>query len=162
MHSRAAELIEHLRLTPHPEGGYFREIYRSAGVVQQPAERQARNALTEIYFLLTEDDCSRWHQVALDEVWHYYEGADLELFWIEKDGSVCHHRRLGVMEAERRRPVAVVPAGCWQGARTTGPYTLVGCTVAPGFMFADFRLLRNSPDEAAVIRERFADLVDLI
>lgn len=160
MHPRALELIELLELTPHPEGGYFREIFRSSGTVRMPGKRKERSALTEIYFLLTADDVSRWHQVDLDEVWHFYEGAPLSVFWFKNKEKPCNHCLLGTV-GEERRPVTVVPAGCWQGARTTGAYTLVGCSVAPGFEFADFRLLRDTPREMDLIKRCFPELADL-
>ncbi len=161
MKSRASELIDLLDLKPHPEGGYFCEVFRSTLSVQVPVSRKERWAMTEIYFLLTADEYSCWHQVDWDEVFHYYEGAALELFWIERDNRK-HNRCLVGETGEVSRPLGVVPAGCWQGARTTGEYTLVGCTVAPGFEFADFRLLRECPEEARTIRERFPDLAMLV
>jgi hypothetical protein len=161
MHPRALELINLLKLAPHPEGGYFREIFRSSDMVQVSGEMQQRNALTEIYFLLTSDGASRWHQVGLDEVWHFYEGAPLALFWLDIGERKCNRHRLGEA-GKTSRPVAVVPANCWQCARTTGAYTLVGCSVAPGFEFTDFRLLRESQEAADVIRKRFPDLAGLV
>ncbi len=161
MEPKAAELIEKLELQPHPEGGYYREVFRSAAAVAPADEREARSALTSIYFLLVPGQHSRWHQVRSDEIWHFYEGAPLELFWIDKSGGRFEQRLLGPA-AESRRPVAVVPAGCWQAARTTGPYTLLGCTMGPGFEFADFRMLKDVPDQAARITERFPHLAALL
>jgi hypothetical protein len=161
MNERAVELIKLLGLKPHPEGGYFREVFRSSLLVRELGSGKERNAVTEIYFLLTAAEHSCWHKVAWDETFHYYEGAALDLFWIEKDGFGHSHRLLGQV-GEMRRPLEVVPAGCWQAARTTGTYTLVGCTVAPGFDFADFRLLRESPEEARVIREKCPELAVLL
>ena len=160
-HSRALELIRLLDLKPHPEGGFFAEIFRSPRIVQVPGKAEDRRALTGIYFLLTADGCSRWHQVASDEVWHFYEGAELELFWIEPDGEKCNRCRVGEV-GEATRPVAVVPAGCWQAARTTGDYTLVGCTVAPGFEFSDFQMLKQDPEAAQQICARFPELSMLL
>src|ERR1044071_8201553 len=88
MHRRARELIGELHLEPHPEGGYFREIFRSAFKVQPLDDRSARSALTTIYFLLLKGQHSRWHRVASDEAWHFYAGDPLELYWIEGRGSV--------------------------------------------------------------------------
>ena len=157
MNSRASELISLLGLEPHLEGGYFREVFRSSGLVELPDDRGERRALTTIYFLLPAGEYSCWHQVGLDEVWHYYEGAALELFWIEPAAKQCNRCLVGEV-GEISRPVAVVPAGCWQAARTTGEYTLVGCTVGPGFEYKDFRLLRESPEEEKKMRQRFPEL----
>jgi uncharacterized protein len=161
MNPRASELIDLLELKPHPEGGYFREVFRSSRLVRDLNSGKERNAATGIYFLLTADDCSRWHRVDWDETFHYYEGAALELFWIEK-GNKKYCRQIVGEIGEAGGPVAIVPAGCWQGARTSGEYTLVGCTVAPGFEFADFRLLRDNPEETRTIKECFPELAMLV
>ncbi len=161
MNKRAAELIERLRLEPHPEGGYFREVFRSPHVLQTGDKRQERKAVTTIYYLLTKGEHSSWHLVTSDEVWHYYEGDPLELFWIEPGAKEHNHHLLGQVEASSR-PVTVIPAGCWQAAKTTGEYTLTGCTVGPGFEYEDFRLLRGHQEEERMIRERFSELAVFI
>ena len=148
MDARARALIERLRLEPHPEGGYFREIHRSAGTVRPEDDRPARAAVTSIYFLLAAGQHSRWHRVRSDEVWHFYEGDPLEL--LAGRPSLDRVERLVVSApAGPGEPVHVVPAGWWQAARPLGAYSLVGCTVAPGFEFADFRFLR---DDAEALR----------
>lgn len=139
MHPRVAELIRELELEPHPEGGYFREVFRSSHEVQPLDHRPPRSALTTIYFLLARGQHSRWHRVASDEVWHFYEGDPLDLFWIDSEHMV-HHETLATNGRESR-PVCIVPAGAWQAARPTGDYTLVGCTVGPGFHYEDFEML---------------------
>jgi uncharacterized protein len=152
MDSRAAELIASLRLAPHPEGGYFREIHRSSTLVTPSDGRGERSALTTIYFLLTGEDVSRWHRVASDEVWHHYEGARLELFTADPAFDTIAPHVLGPT-GDRSQPVHTVAADDWQAARSTGGFTLVGCTVGPGFEFADFRMLRDRPaDVAAAVR----------
>jgi predicted cupin superfamily sugar epimerase len=156
MDPRAAQLIDRLGLTPHPEGGHFGEIYRSSSRVQPQDSRPARSALTTIYFLLVAGEVSRWHQVASDEVWHHYEGAPLELLSADAAFDTIARRVLGTVD-DVVRPVHVVPAGEWQAARTTGAYTLVGCTVGPGFDFEDFRLLDAQSAEADSIRRRHPD-----
>ena len=158
---RASELIRLLRLEPHPEGGYYREVFRSPHFVQLPDDGGERRALTTIYFLLVAGECSCWHRVGWDEAWHYYEGARLELFWIER-GAKEYNRRLVGEVGGLSRPVAVVPGGCWQAARTTGEYTLVGCTVGPGFEYEDFRLLREIAEEEGEIRSRFPELAEFV
>ena len=142
MHPRATELIEALGLAPHPEGGFYREIFRSTSRVQPADERQNRDAATTIYFLLVEGTHSRWHRVLSDEVWHRYEGGPLELLIAPPDADRVRRVVLGPA-VESGGPVHVVPAGWWQAARPLGAYVLVGCTVAPGFVFEDFSFLRN-------------------
>jgi len=147
MESRATQLIERLGLTPHPEGGYYRELFRS-GVTVNPADgRGRRTALTTIYFLLPADAISRWHRVQSDEVWHYYEGAPLELLLMPANNPTVERAVLGPCNGSQA-PVYWVPAGWWQAARSLGEYTLVGCTVGPGFEYIDFELLADSPELA--------------
>ncbi len=160
MHPRAAELVGLLRLVPHPEGGLYRELFRSARQVT-PDGRGPRSALTTIYYLLPEGQLSRWHRVHSDEVWHFVEGEPLELLsWDPTSGSVTR-RVLGPI-GPGRYAVGVVPAGTWQAARPLGGYTLVGCSVGPGFDFADFSLLSHSLAEAALLRTLHPDLAPLI
>lgn len=139
MHPRAEELIRTLKLEPHPEGGYFREVFRSTARVQPLDGRPERSALTTIYFLLAAGQHSRWHRVASDEVWHFYEGDPLDLLWAPSTKGPIHQTILGPV-AQASGPVHTVPAGFWQAARPRGAYTLVGCTVGPGFDFADFEM----------------------
>ncbi|HEX2092878.1 MAG TPA: cupin domain-containing protein [Longimicrobiaceae bacterium] len=160
MHPRADELLRLLELTPHPEGGHFREVFRSHLTVV-PDCRDPRSALTTIYFLLARGERSRWHRVLSDEAWHFYEGDPLELLWLDPSGTRCHRERLGPVR-EGCQPVRVVPAGCWQAARPTGEFTLVGCTVGPGFEFEDFALLDAYPEVAEWIRRDFPELAELI
>jgi predicted cupin superfamily sugar epimerase len=162
MHHRASELIATLALRPHPEGGFFREIFRSVAQVEPEDGRGSRAALTTIYFLLPEGSVSRWHQVASDEVWHLYEGGPLELLDLSSEGLDLVHHRLSPLGTEAGSPVCTIRAGNWQAARPLGPYALVGCTVGPGFDFADFRLLATNPDLAADIRAKWPELADLI
>jgi hypothetical protein len=131
--AEADRLIELLDLKPHPEGGHFRETFRDCG----PAGRdgnETRAHSTAIYFLLRCGEVSRWHRVDAAEVWHFYRGAPLELR-IGKESYV-----LGPDIDEAQAPQLVVPPNVWQAAKSLGDYTLVGCTVAPGFDFAHFEL----------------------
>lgn len=135
MRSEADKLIELLALNPHPEGGYFRETFRDCG--QAPAGRdgnRGRAYSTAIYFLLKAGEVSRWHRVDAAEIWHFYRGAPLEL----RIGTQVFI--LGADIDEAQVPQIVVPAGAWQAARSLGDYTLVGCTVAPGFDLEHFEL----------------------
>ena len=141
MHERVRELISELGLQPHPEGGLFCEIHRSGEQVQR-ADGVLRAAVTTIFFLLPAGVVSRWHRVAADEIWHHYEGAPLELGVLAPEAATPSLLRLGPVGRETL-PVRVVPAHAWQNARSLGDYTLVGCTVAPGFEFADFCMLAD-------------------
>jgi hypothetical protein len=161
MHPRAAELARELDLQPHPEGGRFRETFRSHLRVRPDRAPADRSALTTIYFLLAAGEQSRWHRVTADEAWHFYEGDPLELLWLDPGGDRCHRVLLGPV-GEGREPVHVVPAGCWQAARPTGAFALVGCTVGPGFEFEDFAMLDAHPEVAERIRRGFPDLAGLI
>lgn len=133
----ADEIVGLLQLTPHPEGGFYRETFRDG------AGGQDRAASTAIYFLLTGGKPSRWHRVDAAEGWHHYAGAPLELL-IEQDGVRRVHL-LGADLAQGQRPQAIVPAHAWQAARSLGDWTLVGCTVAPGFEFAHFEVIDGEP-----------------
>jgi len=124
--AEADELIRKLGLQPHPEGGHFRETFRDGN--------SGRAHSTAIYFLLKSGEASRWHRVDVSEVWHFHAGAPLAL----KIGKA--EVILGLDIANGQFPQHVVPAGEWQMARSLGDYTLVGCTVAPGFEFSKFEL----------------------
>jgi predicted cupin superfamily sugar epimerase len=162
MHARAAHLVQLLRLEPHPEGGFFRQLFRSSEAVTPADGRGTRTALTTIYFLLPGNDVSRWHRVASDEVWHFYEGAPLEIWTATPDFSDLSVTRLGTVAAGDAAPVTVVRAGWWQAARPTGDYTLVGCTVAPGFEFDDFVLARDRDSWATALRTRYPESAELL
>ncbi len=127
--SDADGLIDRLELRPHPEGGHFRETFRD--------ENSGRAHSTAIYFLLKAGEASRWHRIDAAEIWHFYRGAPLELK-IGKEIKI-----LGPDIAEGQLPQLVVPPGEWQAARSLGDYTLVGCTVAPGFEFSKFELAQD-------------------
>lgn len=151
MDARADDLVRSLGLAPHPEGGFYREIWRSAARVAPVDRRGERAALTSIYFLLPAGSVSRWHRVRSDELWHHCEGAPLELWLAQPDTFELRTLRLGPLDGEQA-PVHGVPAGAWQAARSTGAYTLVSCSVGPGFEFADFELLADHPELAETLR----------
>ena len=161
MEPRASELIDALGLVPHPEGGYYREIYRSVDQVNPPDGRGPRAVLTTIYFLLAAGEQSRWHQVDSDEVWHLYEGGPLELLEMDASGGDLVQRQLTRVGADGA-PVHTVAARNWQAARSLGSYTLVGCTVAPGFDFNDFRMLADDRALSAKVREEWPEVASLI
>jgi predicted cupin superfamily sugar epimerase len=129
----ADEVIAILGLSPHPEGGCFRETFRDA-----TATEGQRAASTAIYFLLRAGEISRWHSVDAAEAWHWYAGAPLELHVVHEGTRTKH--RLGTDLTAGERPQAVVPPHAWQQARSLGAWTLVGCTVAPAFQFEGFEM----------------------
>jgi predicted cupin superfamily sugar epimerase len=130
----AAQIVDRLGMRRHPEGGWYAETFRDT-----PAEGGRANS-TAIYFLLEQGDVSAWHRVRdAVEVWHFYAGAPLELAIFDQAAG-RHSHRLGPDLAAGERPQAVVPANAWQMAKSLGDWTLVGCTVAPGFEFSSFEL----------------------
>lgn len=161
MADRASTLVATLGLIPHPEGGYYGELYRSDTMVHPSDGRGPRAALTTIYFLLPAGAVSRWHRVQSDEVWHFYEGAPLDLWMLSPEEDQLRQCQLGPLE-EPQRPVWTVPAGWWQAARSRGSYSLVGCTVGPGFDFRDFVLAGDRPSAAAAFRASHPALAELL
>lgn len=129
----AAEVIALLGLAAHPEGGWYRETFRD------PREVDGRSVATAIYYLLDVGDVSEWHRVDAAEIWHWHAGAPL-VITMSPDGHDASAHHLGPELAAGQRPQLVVPAGHWQTATSLGAWTLVGCTVAPGFDFAGFEL----------------------
>lgn len=128
----AADIIKKLDLKPHPEGGHYRETFRDAHEVN------GRAASTAILFLLARGERSHWHRVDAVEIWHWHAGAPLKLSIV--DGSKEEIIRLGGDIHADEIPQVIVPARAWQAAESTGDWTLVGCTVAPGFSFDGFEL----------------------
>jgi uncharacterized protein len=132
----AADIVRLLELTPHPEGGHFRETFRDTRMVG------GRAASTAIYYLLARGERSHWHRVDAAEAWHWHAGAPMMLQVSGSGGKSSI--RLGPDLAAGERPQAIVPAGAWQAAESLGDWSLVGCTVAPGFEFAGFELAPHS------------------
>jgi hypothetical protein len=130
----AADIISRLELRPHPEGGHYRERFRDKRV-----DANGRSYCTAIYFLLARGERSHWHRIDAVEIWHYYAGSPLTL-QIANEGCAPHTVRMGPDVIAGDRPQAIVPELAWQTAETTGDWTLVGCTVSPGFEFAKFEL----------------------
>ena len=132
MQMTAAEIVKMLGMERHPEGGWFVETFRDA------AGSNGRSFGTAIYYLLEAGERSHWHRVDAAEIWHFYAGAPLALS-ISDGKSVARHV-LGSALGAGERPQVIVPAGAWQSAESTGAWTLVGCTVAPGFEFSGFEM----------------------
>ena len=156
-------LVETLELVPHPEGGFFRETYRSSGTILKDLLGEQykgdRNFCTCIYFLLTSDSFSAFHKIRQDEIWHFYQGAPIELHQIAPSG---HYSKsvVGNNITAGHMPQLVVPGGNWFAAGIPEPYSyaLVGCTVAPGFDFQDFiladrnTLIAQFPEHSEIIK----------
>ena len=160
----ASEVVEKLGLRPHPEGGYFREVFRAQTRVTHPGippgEEAVRCGGSLIYFLIEQGDFSAFHRVRwTDEIWHFYAGGPVDLHTIDAAGSQRISRIHDSLA--QSEPVCVVAAGCWQAARLAddSAWALCGCTVAPGFEFADFEmppratLLEWYPQHAKILRE---------
>ncbi|HTB77627.1 MAG TPA: cupin domain-containing protein [Polyangiaceae bacterium] len=155
MNDDARAVVAALGLAAHPEGGFFRETFRASLAVGAP--QGPRAASTAIYFLLPAGSFSALHRVRSDEVWHHYDGDPIELYTLGDDGE-ARVVRLGSDLARGDRPQVVVPAGIWQAAVPVGKrYSLCGCTVAPGFDFADFEM----PSRAELLA-RFPSVRELV
>ena len=129
----AADIVARLGLKPHPEGGHYRETFHDVRV-----DADGRSRSTAIYFLLARGERSHWHRIDAVEVWHYYAGSALTLRIADDKGQRCV--KLGADLAADEEPQVIVPAHAWQAAESNGDWTLVGCTVAPGFEFSKFEL----------------------
>ena len=164
MKKKAEEVVALLDLQPHPEGGFFKEVYRSAEFIPESVldskYEGSRNAATSVYFLLTSKSFSAFHRIHQDEIWHFYQGSALELHIITPAGEHSV-KRVGNDILQGDIPQVVVPGGQWFGARVIEPdsYSLVGCSVSPGFDFRDFELakrhqmLQQFPKHEAVIKD---------
>jgi predicted cupin superfamily sugar epimerase len=133
---RAEEVIALLELERHPEGGWYRQTFAD------PGPEGARQLSTAIYYLLEGDDLSAWHCVDAAEVWHWHAGAPLKLR-LSHEGKVIDEYILGPDLKGNERPQVIVPRQCWQTAKSLGAWTLVGCTVAPGFRFSGFEMAES-------------------
>ncbi|MCF7803980.1 MAG: cupin domain-containing protein [Candidatus Marinimicrobia bacterium] len=168
MKKTAEDWIEHLDLEPHPEGGFYKEVYRAEETISEDAlpDRYSgeRNFGTSIYYLLRSEDISHLHRLKTDEVWHFYAGSRLNMHLINDEGD---HQQilLGNNPVEGEQLQIVIPHGAWFGSIVDQPdsYTLVACTLAPGFDFADFELgerkelLREYPEHKKIIRDLTID-----
>lgn len=155
IHPEAQQWIEQLGLEPHPEGGYFRETYRSAHTL----EKEDRQLMTSIYFLLTDRSVSRFHRITADECWYFHAGTPIIVHTLDHEGH--HEFVLGNHIEQGQRPYYLVPGGTIFGSSVLGEngYALVSCAVAPGFDFRDFELfdtdslLEEFPEHEAIIRK---------
>jgi predicted cupin superfamily sugar epimerase len=147
MHPRARELLESLRLEPHPEGGHYRRIWTSAHCVESSDRRGPRAAMSAIHFLLDTEEVSRWHRVASDEAWLHVEGSGVRLHLLDWASRELRSQQVGPAD-QGGVPVCIVPAGTWQAAQPVGAFALVTCVVAPEFAFEDFQLMAADGAEA--------------
>lgn len=162
----AEDYIKNLNLNPHPEGGYYRETYRSPLIVKRDSIGQqftgARSCSTGIYFLLQKGQVSHFHRIKSDEMWHFYQGNPLEIIEVSEDGGLIK-TVLGPSILEGQCLQYVVKAGHWFGAQILNPekasFALVGCTVAPGFDFKDFELAQNNEIMKSQIPEDYHHMI---
>ncbi|PLX11659.1 MAG: hypothetical protein C0598_07830 [Marinilabiliales bacterium] len=135
--------IEKLKLIKHPEGGWYKEVYRSEEFIDINSldERfsSERNLSTSIFFLLEKNEFSAFHKIKSDEIWHYHSGSSLKLHMITPEGKLIE-KKLGLDIENNEFPQVVVPHGYYFAAKTEGEFTLCGCTVSPGFDFSDFEM----------------------
>jgi uncharacterized protein len=150
MPTRAEELISTLQLSPHPEGGYFRRIYESTKRTE--VNGLERPTLTAIKYLLTAGVTSRWHRVDATEIWDWQEGSALELSMFDPEARTLSRAQLDT-SARGGQQSQVVPAGVWQSARSLGDYSLMDCSVSPGFVWKGFQLLEENSEVARQLRE---------
>ena len=142
------KIVEKLNMLPHPEGGYYKEEYRSVGIIPNTSLPQFsgdRNFCTSIYFLLTSDNFSGFHRIKQDEIWHFYSGSPLAVHVIDLEGKYTKHI-IGMDLDKGYLPQLTVPANCWFASSVVNEndYSFVGCTVAPGFDFDDFELAKRN------------------
>jgi len=161
--NNSEHIISLLSLIPHPEGGHFRETYRSQTSVIRASDGVSRSASTAIYYLLRGRERSTWHRIQSDELWHFYDGTPIRIHVLEPDGGLGILRLGNPLRHEGAHFQALVPAGRWFAAECEEPggHGLVGCTVAPGFEFDEFEIADKSvlkkqwPEHAALV-ERLA------
>lgn len=149
--------VKYLNLLPHPEGGFYKETYRSESILEPFDVGKKRNLSTGIYFLITKGNFSAFHRIKSDEMWHFYAGSPLSVHIIDQQGKF-YTLNIGNTGEKDQTPQAIVPAGAWFASESCGDYSLVGCTVSPGFDFEDFELAKSSelcklfPNESSIIQ----------
>jgi predicted cupin superfamily sugar epimerase len=143
MSSRIDELTKSLNMAPHPEGGFYKEVYRSEELIHSPEFEDSRSLLTSIYFLISAGNFSAFHRIGSDELWFYHEGAACTIHVLHQQGGYTKINLGNAVEANEKFQ-ASVNAGDWFASETTGEYSLVGCAVAPGFDFKDFEIANRN------------------
>jgi len=152
MEETIQSLIRAYDLQPHPEGGYFKEKYRSDQTVFSKEAQKERQAISHIYYLLTKGQVARFHKVLHDEIWHVYQGSPMKLIYL--DGTEMKEEIFGPGCKEY---FAVIKGGQYQAAESTGDYTLIGCTVGPGFNYEDWILLADDKENADLLTGKFSE-----
>ncbi len=146
-------IIKKYNLIPHPEGGYYREIFRSPTQINSPKVNKERTAATHIYFFLMQNQISKFHKVVHDEIWNFYQGDALKIITFEgetaKETIIGHRQKHGY--------TVIIPGGCYQAAESTGEYSLVGCTVAPGFEFEDMSFLSQDESSKSKLLKKYPE-----
>lgn len=139
MENEITAIVNHLQLQPHPEGGFYKETYRCESQTQQIHSNANRSACTAIYFMLTEGNFSAFHRIKSDEIWHFYSGSPIHLHTLSPEG---HYQEIiiGADLSQNQHPQYIVPANYWFASEVKSNYALCGCTVSPGFDFADFEM----------------------
>lgn len=160
MNPRAAELVRALGMQPHPEGGFYAEIFRSATSVDPLDGRGPRPGLSGIYYLMLAGQRSGWHALGSDEIWLHFEGGPVRLWTFDAATGAVTARLLGPLAADTE-PQRVIPAGVWQAAEPLGDYSLTGASVGPGFDFADFRMLADDTAAQDSLRRAAPELLRL-
>ncbi len=152
--------VKKISLIPHPEGGFYKEVYRSAEAASAESlpERFSteRNYSTAIYYLLESGDFSAFHRIKSDEIWHFYDGEPLNIYIIDNNGALTI-KTLGLSEKDNVYPQVIVPATTWFAAKPVGSFTLAGCTVSPGFDFHDFEMADNKS-----LKEKYPEHSEII
>ncbi|MFD2565434.1 cupin domain-containing protein [Aquimarina rubra] len=164
MSKEVEEIVARLHMKPHPEGGFYKETYRSDGIIPKAVLKEGfsgdRNYCTAIYFLLTSENFSAFHRIKQDEMWHFYGGSSLYVHVITAEGEYIKHT-VGMNLDQGETPQLVVSAGCWfaSSVKDVEGYSFVGCTVSPGFDFEDFELASKDdlvsqyPDHSEIIMQ---------
>jgi len=153
------EIIRDLHLSPHDEGGYFRQTYKSDFIVQPQKKSYTRSCATHIYYFLSKDMHSIFHKVKHDEIWNLYDGEGVKIYIYDAENKKIEER---ILSKENLNFHTVVPGNFWQAAEPAGDYVLVGCTVAPGWELEDEEYLSDHPESAEKLGKLRPDLIRLI
>lgn len=161
MHSKAKYWIDQLDLKPHPEGGHYKEVFRSEEIYKKEhlPERFGgdRSFSTSIYYLLQKGEKSAFHRIKSDETWYFHDGDDIEIYLLDEDG-VSNSQLLGLNPDAGSFPQFTVEKNCWFAAKPRGDFALVSCNVAPGFDFKDFELA-NKEQLTELLPNKWSDLL---
>ncbi len=161
MNNRIDEIVEQLRLSPHPQGGFLGQSYLSESTVEPDDGRGKRPTLSTMYVLVLDKHPNTMHALKADETWHYCEGSPLELFWIADGETKLQSALLGPTSADSS-PMVTIPGNCWRGARSSGEFSLISCIVGPAFDPNDFTPIVVKPELIAMLSEQHPHLKELL